>query len=123
MATKKSDEEILFPEVDVQGTVVKPLTLDQSIKVVPKFQSIINKIKKKGITIDKIDSQIFDVIQLILPELKEILPEVVDIKKQDIGSMPIVKITNIAVTIIQQNYDLLKNLKSLAPMMQTPNQE
>lgn len=111
---QKSDLETLLCDIEIAGEIVKPFTLKQAEEFLPTFEIIFLKIQECGITLKNANTKAIPFIKSVLPDVKELLAGVLEKSVSDIEDMPIAKISLVALTIFQQNVDMLKNLIPLA---------
>lgn len=119
---EKSDAEIMFPAIEIDGYKLKPWTWNQLVSVLPDIMNIMEKAKGSNIDFSLIEEMANDperkpeLLKLLIPILIAIGPSVPNIIAKTIGedlekirSWDAYKILNIGLVIAVQNATRLKN--------------
>ena len=111
MADEKTDLEILFPEVEVEGVKVRPWSLGQLIDLAPIFESIAIDLKNRNVKIEHLgaDEKINDLILSFLPHVAKIISKTIQEDESVVREWPLRKATATILTIITQNIEQIKN--------------
>lgn len=120
MATKKrSETSILSPEIEVSGFRIRPWTFEQFIDLLPSLIEIGEAIKSKGITLDAIGDLrnnprlIADIATVLGPFIPVIVSKTLAIEPEKVKGMDFDRVTSIALVILIQNAEKLKNFSGL----------
>lgn len=118
--TKKSDEEILLPEVEVSGFVVKPWTLGKLKRINPFLEHIFIKLEKKGVklTLDNLSEHLKDIYFAAVEPLVSILAISLDRKEEELEDLSIEQTVKLVYLVYKQNEESIKNVSSLLQMPQ-----
>jgi hypothetical protein len=118
---KKTDEEILFPNVEVCGITIKPWNFGKLFEISPSLESIIDKAEAKGIVEEFYNSDILrytTIAKLFLlasNDLMKIICITTGVEEEKVKSLSIEDGTKIILTIYNQNSELVKN--ALSPLL------
>jgi hypothetical protein len=118
---KKSEEEILFPDVKVSNIKVRPWSFGKLFDISVSLEKIIDKAEGKGL-IERLEEGAFDPIvmarlfTLAGPEVLEIMSITVDKPIDDIKALDMEDGMKLAFTIFYQNKEKIKN--ALIPLLQ-----
>lgn len=133
---EKTDESILFPEVDVCGYRFRPWTLDQAVELAPTLGSIVEIIEQSGIS--KALSDILDAVDIdesgmkavvnafrvvwkdvvralpgLAPKFLPLAPKILMVSlgqpKEVVGAFDLNKTRRLLTAVAMQNWDYLKN--------------
>lgn len=122
--SEKTDEQILFPGVEVEGYKITPWKFGELIDLLPMISQIIKVIQAEQVkSLNDLSDRMGNLIPLILPFTPEIIAKTLDIDLNEIHSWPLHKATVILLTIINQNLDYLKNSFGLVKLMTTQEKE
>ena len=119
MKKKKSETEILSPEIEVGKYKVKPWAFDQFISVLPSLVAIGEILKEKKITVDDIKSlkedtkKITELITAVGPFIPAIVAKTLRVEVSEVNKMDFDQATTIALLILIQNAEKLKNFSGL----------
>ena len=108
----KTDVEILFPEIEVDGYKIKPWTLGKLIKINPHLERIFTKLEEKGIklSIDTIDTYLRDIYFAAVPEIVSILAISLEKSIEDLEDLAIPTAIKLIYAIYKQNEESVKNV-------------
>lgn len=112
----KPGAAVLVPEQEVCGHVVKPWTLAQAIELTEDIEDAAKTLAKKGMTLDKFQENPVELVKAIAPRLPRFMGVTLGIPEEEAGGLPLADATLIALTIVRQNLNHLKNL--LGPVSQ-----
>jgi len=118
---KKVEEQVLFPEVVVEGITIKPWSFGMLFKVAPLVDSIIDKIERKGINLDT-DSLtlswpvITKIFVCAADEILKVIAMTIGKPEEEISELGMDSGVKIALTIFKQNSQTIKNAFGLNPM-------
>jgi len=123
MTKKKSDEEILFSQVSIDGITVKPFSFGVLFDVSGLLDSVIDKAEKKGL-IDEITKSgnlsyihMVKLFTLASDEVLKIIAIVTGKTTDEIKALSVSDGIKIAYVIFIQNKEILKNaLSSLSEL-------
>ncbi len=119
MKKKKSETEILSPEIEVGKYKVRPWAFDQFISILPSLASIGEILKEKGILIGDVESlkkdtkKITELVEAIGPLIPAIVAKTLRIEVSEVNGMDFDQATTIALLILIQNAEKLKNFSGL----------
>jgi hypothetical protein len=115
---EKSEEAILFPELEIDGYTIRPWTLGKLRKVNPCLERVLAKLENKGIklTLDNIEDNLLDLYFAAVDEIITILSISLDVEEQELESIPIPQAIRLIFLIYKQNEDSIKNVSSLLQM-------
>ena len=128
---KKSEQEILFPDIEVEGITVRPWSFGQLAYMGPTLHKIMLEAQKCGFTADDFSDKtkeldmikVSSLIMLVSPFVPEMVSMTTGIKRTEVESWPPEKGVAVFLTILSQNADKLKNLYGLsARMTKAPKQ-
>jgi len=118
---EKTEEEILFSSVDINGITISPWTFGMLFDVSLLLERILSKTEQKNIDLDKIFSKgtlsYIDVIRLFTLATDEVLEVIAITIKKPIDEVKELDMSigiKIALTIYNQNKDIIKN--ALSPL-------
>jgi len=130
---EKTETEVLFPEVDVEGYRIRPWSFGQFAKLMPVFRSIMIDVKKAGLILGDIEGKteqdvekdavemVPEIMELAAPYAPVIIAITLGVSENEVESWDMVKGTTILLTIITQNVDYLKNSSGLGTVMKVLN--
>lgn len=128
MADLKSDESILFPEVEIEGIVVSPWSFGMLFEISPLLESILDKMDQKKLT-QKLDesggflswSLITRLFTIAGPEMLEIISLTIGKPPEEVKKLDMDTGMRIASTIFNQNKERILNaLKNVFSPPQPP---
>jgi len=114
----KSEEEILFPEIEIDGFKIRPWTLGKLKRVNPCLERILGKLENKGIklTLDNIENNLWDLYIAAIDEIITILSISLDVEEEKLEDIPIPQAIRLIFLVYKQNEDSIKNVSSLLQM-------
>ena len=119
MKKKKSETEILSPEIEVGKYKVKPWSFDQFINVLPSLVAVGEILKEKKILVNDIESlkedtkKITELITAVGPLIPAIVARTLRVEVSEVNEMDFDQATTIALLILIQNAEKLKNFSGL----------
>ena len=120
---KKTDEEILFPDVKVAGTTIRPWSFGVLFEISDLVDHVINKMEDKKVGLDSIISSdgtitfltIGKLFTIASPEVLKIMSITTGLSDIDIKALSMEDGIKMAFTIFSQNKETIKNaLNSLS---------
>jgi hypothetical protein len=119
--TKKIDEEILFPELKVEGEVLKPWSFGKLFDLSPMLETVLDKMEAKGMDIDFTKDvipymAIAKLFTIATPEILKIMSITLGKSEEEIKDFDMSKGVKVAAAIYEQNKEIVKN--ALAPLFQ-----
>lgn len=126
MGDEKTDQEVLFPEVEVGGVKVRPWTLKQFFGLLPVFMRMAEVLKEKGVELDQFEGlkddsegvqKLFAVLSNLsdaVPEINEVIARTIERTVEEVEKMEFDRSISIALVIIIQNAERIKNFSGLA---------
>jgi len=119
MKKKKSEMEILSPEIEVGKYKVKPWSFEQFISVLPSLVAVGEILKEKKVFVDDIESlkkdakKITELITAVGPLIPVIVAKTLRVEVSEVNEMDFDQATTIALLILIQNAEKLKNFSGL----------
>lgn len=119
MKKKKSETEILSPEIKVGPYKVKPWSFEQFVSILPSLVEIGEILKEKEILIDDIEllrkepKRIIELIVAVGPVVPAIVAKTLRIEVSEVNEMDFDQATTITLLILIQNAEKLKNFSGL----------
>jgi len=118
---KKTDEEILFPELKVEGEVLKPWSFGKLFDLSPMLETVLDKMEAKGMDIDFTKDvipymAIAKLFTIATPEILKIMSITLDKSEEEIKDFDMSKGVKVAAAIYEQNKAIVKN--ALTPLFQ-----
>ena len=119
MAKKKSEEEILFPDVKIGKYTVKPWSFGKLFEISSLLESVLDKIEKKGL--DKLFTSTESVVSyttiarlftICSAELLELIAMTVGASEDNIKELSMQDGVKTALIIYRQNSEIIKNVVS-----------
>ena len=115
---KKSDEEILFPDIKVGDLVIKPWSFGKLFDLSLLLDNIMVKAEARGILEDIDDgflkyTTMVKIFALSAPEILEIICITVDKDEDYVKSLSMTDGIKIALSIYNQNQEIIKNAFAL----------
>ena len=120
---KKTDEEILFPDVKVANTTIRPWSFGVLFEISDLVDHVINKMEDKKVGLDSIISSdgtitfltIGKLFTIASPEVLKIMSITTGLSDIDIKALSMEDGIKMAFTIFSQNKETIKNaLNSLS---------
>jgi hypothetical protein len=105
----QSELDILFPEIEVEGVRLRPWSLGQVVDLAPVFTALSKGMKENGITLTNIESRMDDFVLLVMPYMARIIAVSARLPEEEVRAWPLNKATMIAMSILSQNVEHLKN--------------
>ncbi len=124
MNKKKNESEILHPEIEVAGVKVRPWTYDQFFDMLPLFLEASKTLKGRGIGLKDFETATGDgdaekILSLLLI-FRPVIPDVVALtlgkEAEEIRRMEFDSVISIALMILIQNAERIKNFSGLGKM-------
>ena len=121
---KKSDEEILFPEVKIKVKnmkgkekeyVIRPWSFGELVEISPLIENIFQDLKKRGTVIDPTNftfDNMKDVYFSSIKHVGEIIAKTLKIEKAELSDLSVPSAVNLALGIFNANLDNLGNIIS-----------
>ncbi len=106
---EKSEIDLLFPEVEVEGVKVRPWSLGQVVDLAPVLAAIAKGMKEQGITLENIEARIDDLVLLLIPHAAKIICVSTRLKEEEIREWPINRAALVVMAIIERNVEHIKN--------------
>jgi hypothetical protein len=106
---EKTNLEVLLPEVEIEGYVIKPWSFGKLMQMGPIIASIIPSMKDAGINEENIESRIEEVLLLFSPIAPIITSKTLGVKIDEVQAWDPGKGTLIFLTILSQNLERIKN--------------
>jgi hypothetical protein len=128
-----SDEQILFPDVEVEGYTIRPWTLAQAVALAPTLGALVDIAKASGVgeallgfmdlldpaqggakdAFAKAQKEVIGVLPGLIPKLLPHAPKILSVSlgtsAEETGKMDLGKATVLLLSIVSQNVDYLKN--------------
>jgi hypothetical protein len=106
---KKSESEILFPEIEVEGIKIKPWSFGQLADVSPALRRMSAEAGLAGVTIENIESRPMDIGLIMMAEAPEVVARTIGMPLVDVRAWPIEKSVPVFMAIVMQNLERIKN--------------
>ena len=112
--TTKPEELILFPEIEIEGYVIKPWSYGQLVAISGDIQKIIDSFKEDDVSLDEITYTFIGSLFLKFSnELLNIVSLTLEVDKKEIEDIrPFDKVFRIINVIYLQNKETIKNVLS-----------
>jgi len=107
---KKADVTTLIPEQEVCGHVIRPWTLAQAVELAEDIDATARELVVAGLTMDQFQENPMAVVKAIAPRLSRFIAVTLGVDTEEAGQIPFGDATIIALTIMRQNINHLKNL-------------
>ena len=128
-----SDEQILFPDAEVEGYTIRPWTLAQAVALAPTLGSLVEIAKESGVgeviwkSMDLLDpargdardasakaqKEVLSVLPGLLPKFLPHAPKILTVSlgasEEEVGKMSLGKSTVLLLSVVSQNIEYLKN--------------
>jgi hypothetical protein len=108
--SKKPGMTVLIPEQEVCGHTIRPWTLAQAIELAEDFDGATRDIVAAGLTMDQFQKDPMIVVKAIAPRLTRFIGVTIGVSAEEASELPMGDATLIALTIVRQNLNHLKNL-------------
>ena len=125
---KKSDEEILFPNIKVGDLVIKPWSFGTLFKISPYLDSVLLKAESRGL-IEEFDtgqlnmSSAVKLFAFAASELLDIICISIEKEKEYVESLGMVEGIKLVIAIYNQNLEIIKNGFALLTQSENKNEE
>jgi hypothetical protein len=121
---EKTEDYILFPDLEIDGYIIRPWTLGKLRKINPHLENIFKSLEEKQVilSIDNIGSHLKEIYFAAVPEIVSILAISLDVQEDDLEDVTIPQAIKLIYSVFKQNEDSIKNVSSLlqlASMEQT----
>lgn len=121
---KKTEEEILFPDVEVAGIIVKPWTFGKLFQISNDLDELINILDEKNILLslenDLVSmSLIMKVFTIATGPLMNLITKSADVDEEKINSLTMEDGIKLVYTIFYQNWETIKN--AMTPLLISKN--
>ncbi len=122
---KKSETEVLFPNIEVDDITVKPWSFGMLFELSTHLASVIELCEEKDIDKifrfdkDNLDIKIVDAIKLLHiagPEIKAIIAKTISLSEEEVAELDMGTGIKLAIAIFNQNKESIKN--ALAPLLE-----
>jgi len=128
-----SDEQILFPDVEVEGYTIRPWTLAQAVALAPTLGALVEIAKESGVgevllgfmdlldpgqggakdAFAKAQKEVIGVLPELIPKFLPHAPKILYVSlgasMEEVDKMDLGKATVLLLSIVSQNVDYLKN--------------
>ena len=116
---KKTEEQILFPETNVCGIIIKPWAFGMLFELSESLDAVLDKADQKGILDNIINEDgvisyitMARILALANEEVLQIISTTIDKSHDEIKAYDMAKGIKIALTIFNQNKETIKNALS-----------
>jgi len=119
MSEEKNEAQVLSPETEVAGFKVKPWSFDQFFAMLPIFASAASVLKAKGISFSEFEKmtedpdKLLNLICEVGPVAREMVAKTIKIEPDEVGRMEFDRVISIALVILVQNAERIKNFSGL----------
>lgn len=120
--SKRSDEEILFPEAEVAGIKIRPWSFGILFDIAPSLESVLSKATDKGL-LQKLEDELSNrmlnyvtiahLFTLASSDLLDIITHTLNIPKEEIKALGMTDGMKIVSIIYSQNREIIKNALGL----------
>lgn len=125
--SNKTDEQVLFPEQDIEGYKVRPWTFGQAVDLAPTLDKIVSILKQEGVgdyvlslaskgkdlkveeELGMMVSKISGLVPKLLPHAPNVVMVSLGIKEDEWRAMSLSKATALFLGICTANMEYLKN--------------
>jgi len=128
-----SDEQILFPDVEVEGYTIRPWTLAQAVALASTLGALVEIAKESGVgevlwkfmdlldtgqgdakdAFAKAQKEVLGVLPGLVPKFLPHAPKILTVSlgasEEEVGKMNLGKTTVLLLSVVSQNVDYLKN--------------
>ena len=111
---KKSEEQILFPEIEIGKYTVKPWSFGVLFNISELLEQVLDKVEEKNL-MDMFDTGFISYISMARlftvagPQVLKIISITLEEEEEEIKKLDMKDGIKIATTIYQQNLEILKN--------------
>jgi len=111
----KTEDSILFPDLDIDGFNVKPWTLGKLRRINPHLEGIFKSLEDKNIkiTLDNFGEHLKDVYFAAVPEIISILALSLEKSEDDLEDVTIPQAIKLIYAVFKQNEESIKNVSNL----------
>jgi len=111
----KTEDSILFPDLDIEGFNVRPWTLGKLRKINPHLEGIFKSLEDKNIkiTLDNFGEHLKDVYFAAVPEIISILALSLEKSEDDLEDVTIPQAIKLIYAVFKQNEESIKNVSNL----------
>jgi hypothetical protein len=113
---EKSEQEILFPEIEVEGVTLRPCSFGQLANMGPVLQKVMVEAKNCGFTQKDFDNdqeidleKFANLLLVVAPLIPEIVAKTTMLPKSEIDNWDLDKGVKVFLAIMTQNMDKIKN--------------
>jgi hypothetical protein len=112
---KKSDEEIIFSDFEIDGFVIRPWTLGKLKRINPHLEAIFGALEQKNIkvSLDNLEMHISDLYFAAIPQIISILAISLDKDEDELEEIPIPQAIKLIFCVYKQNEEAIKNVLNL----------
>lgn len=116
---KKTDDEILFEQAEIEGIIVKPWSFGVLFEITEDLESIISKLDSSGVNVDSLFSEgmswagMVRLFAVASPHILRIIALTTDKDAEEIKALSMESGIKLAMLIYTQNKDQIKNAFSL----------
>ena len=118
---KKSEQEVLYPDVMVSGFKVRPWSFDQFFDMLPIFLQGADILKTNGISFSDFEKleekrdtkEILSLLSVFRPIIPEIVSKTIGTEIETVKKMEFDRVISIALVILIQNAERIKNFSGL----------
>lgn len=120
MTNEKTEGQVLSPGIEAGGFRVRPWSFEQFFNLLPIFVKGSMILKEKGIGIKEFESlgsntnEILSVISSLGPIIPEVVSRTIERPIDEINKMEFDRVVSIALVILIQNAERIKNFSGLA---------
>jgi len=127
---KRSDEEILFPEVEIGGFKIKPWSFGVLFEISEMLDAIFVKLDQRNVDLKfNFDEglasnmpKFIRIAAIAAPEVKAILAITIDVNDEVIENLDMKTGMNLLITIFKQNFETLKNVFTISSELIEPEE-
>lgn len=118
---EKSEQEILYPDIEVAGFKVRPWSFDQFFDMLPIFLQGSDILKANGISLEDFEGlakerdtkKILSLLSVFRPIIPEVVSKTIGIEIETVKKMEFDRVISIALVILIQNAERIKNFSGL----------
>jgi len=112
---EKTEDYILFPELDIEGYSIKPWTLGKLRRINPHLEGIFKSLEEKDIqlTMDTIGDHLKDIYFAAIPQIIAILAISLEKTQDDLEEVTIPQAIKLIYAVFKQNEESIKNVSNL----------
>ena len=109
----KTDEAVLFNEIEIQGIKVKPWSFGVLFEIAEDLDNVIDKLEERNIDINKINLLDYKTMVRIFaiagPYVFKIMSKTVSVSEEKLKELDVQDGIKLAMIIVQQNLGQIKN--------------